>query len=154
MEIITLYSILGFLLAGAAGTAFAIRGCPRAGSAGVAVGMIGLAFLALPEKRLPAIYFPVAKVVAAEPLMVNHAQLTVHNEPSTLTYFASTLDRAKKVYHRPGCQYDRLTAHRVWFADSETAEAAGYEPCSKCLLSGTVATRGPQPSQHPIGRPQ
>lgn len=132
-------------MAGAAGTAFAIRGCPRAGSAGVAVGMIGLAFLALPEKRLPAIYFPVARLAASE---VNDTPPTVDSDPSTLNYFASTLDRAKKVYHRTGCQYDRLTAHRVWFDDPEAAEEAGYEPCSKCL-SGTVASLSPPQPRHP-----
>lgn len=69
---------------------------------------------------------------------VNDQLPIVNDAQPTLEYFASTLDRQRKVYHRAGCQYDRLTTHRVWFADTESAEAQGYEPCRKCVVA-TVA---------------
>lgn len=72
-------------------------------------------------------------LVAAErsPSIVDDAHSTVDGEPSL--YFASSLDRVKKVYHLSGCQYAPLITHRQWFTDERAASAAGYVPCSKCL---------------------
>ena len=48
-------------------------------------------------------------------------------------YVASTLDRTAKRYHLPTCSYVKLMQHGREFKSQEEAEAAGYEPCSRCL---------------------
>jgi len=56
-------------------------------------------------------------------------------------YVATTIDHSKqnkgrRVYHivqTPLCTYAERIEHRLTFDSPEEAEAAGYEPCSRCL---------------------
>jgi hypothetical protein len=47
-------------------------------------------------------------------------------------------------YHDPSCVWAKEIdgERRVWFADAEEAEAAGYSPCGTCLGGEDIGSDG------------
>jgi len=126
----------GFVVSAIAGWAFYVRGRHWLGNAMLAASVAGLWSLA---------------VLYHQPLAILHSARIAHRQSSTLhaselsanrglsTVWVSTLDRNKKVYHRPTCHYVTLMdknadgeSHKKPLIELE-AIAAGYQPCSKCF---------------------
>lgn len=138
-----------FVVTAIIGWGFYVRGSHWAGNTFMGMSLAGL--WALSVIGLHPVAARVApSIVRRSPSTVHAAEFTVNRPASTV--WVSTLDRAKKVYHRATCQYVGLMdknaegeSHKKPIESPAAAEALGYEPCSKCFSTARLATRQEPP---------
>jgi hypothetical protein len=123
----TFYPATGFVMTAIIAWSLYVRGLHRIGNVTLGASLIGLWALCV---------LNAAPIINAQRPIVHRSLSTLHaaeiTNNSQSTVVVSTLDRAKKTYHRPGCQYVGLMVHRIETSESAAIEA-GYEPCTKCF---------------------